>query len=49
MQPGRVLRVLQTGYQLGDRVIRPARVVVTGAPPATATGSTGPGSDVPGT
>jgi molecular chaperone GrpE len=35
---GRVLRVLQTGYQLGDRVIRPAKVVVSGAPPAT-TGS----------
>ena len=43
LPPGRVLRVLQTGYQLGDRVIRPAKVVVNGAPPAAA-GSAGPDS-----
>jgi molecular chaperone GrpE len=27
-QPGSVLQVLQKGYRLGDRVLRPARVVV---------------------
>ncbi|MBL9079504.1 MAG: nucleotide exchange factor GrpE [Planctomycetes bacterium] len=31
---GRILRVLQTGYQLGDRVVRHSRVVVAG-PAAT--------------
>ena len=29
---GRVLRVLQTGYLLGERVVRHSRVVVAGAP-----------------
>lgn len=32
--PGQITRVLQTGYQLGDRVIRPSRVMVAGEPPA---------------
>ena len=27
-EPGAVLQVLQKGYRLGDRVLRPARVVV---------------------
>jgi molecular chaperone GrpE len=31
---GQVVRVLQTGYQLGDKVIRHAKVIVAGAPPA---------------
>lgn len=31
---GQVLRVLQPGYLLGDRVVRHSRVVVAGAPPA---------------
>jgi molecular chaperone GrpE (heat shock protein) len=28
-----VLEVVQKGYRLGDRVLRPARVVVAAAPP----------------
>jgi molecular chaperone GrpE (heat shock protein) len=28
-----VLEVAQKGYRLGDRVLRPARVVVAAAPP----------------
>jgi molecular chaperone GrpE len=31
---GSVIQVLQKGYRLGDRVLRPARVVVAAAPPA---------------
>lgn len=31
---GHVVRVLQTGYQLGDRVVRHSRVVVAGKAPA---------------
>ena len=27
-EPGAVLEVLQRGYRLGDRVVRPARVIV---------------------
>ena len=30
--PGSVLEVIQPGYMLGDRVLRPARVVVAAAP-----------------
>jgi molecular chaperone GrpE len=30
---GSVIQVLQKGYRLGDRVLRPARVVVAAAPP----------------
>lgn len=33
MAPNHVLEVLQRGYQLHERVLRPARVVVTAAPP----------------
>jgi len=29
---GSVIQVLQKGYRLGDRVLRPARVVVAAAP-----------------
>ena len=32
-EEGDVLDVLQKGYKLGDRVLRPARVVVAAAPP----------------
>jgi molecular chaperone GrpE len=30
---GDVLQVIQKGYSLGDRVLRPARVVVSSGPP----------------
>ena len=30
---GTVIQVLQKGYRLGDRVLRPARVIVAGPPP----------------
>jgi molecular chaperone GrpE len=33
---GTVIQVLQKGYRLGDRVLRPARVVVAGPPPTEA-------------
>ena len=33
---GTVIQVLQKGYKLGDRVLRPARVVVSAAPPEEA-------------
>jgi molecular chaperone GrpE len=29
VEPGSVLQVVQKGYRLGDRVLRPARVVVS--------------------
>jgi molecular chaperone GrpE len=32
MPEGMILQVAQPGYMLGDRVVRPAQVVVTGAP-----------------
>jgi molecular chaperone GrpE len=32
-EEGSVIQVLQKGYTLGDRVLRPARVVVSGGPP----------------
>ena len=31
-EEGSVIQVLQKGYRLGDRVLRPARVVVAAAP-----------------
>ena len=34
-EEGSVIDVVQKGYTLGDRVVRPARVVVAAAPPAT--------------
>jgi len=33
-QEGAVIQVLQKGYRLGDRVLRPARVVVSAGSPA---------------
>lgn len=33
-EPGTVLQVVEPGYTLGDRVLRPARVIVSSAPPA---------------
>src|SRR5260370_21572856 len=33
-EEGSVIDVVQKGYKLGDRVVRPARVVVAAAPPA---------------
>jgi molecular chaperone GrpE len=36
---GTVIQVLQKGYKLGDRVLRPARVVVSAGTPAAETGS----------
>jgi molecular chaperone GrpE len=33
-EEGSVIEVLQKGYRLGDRVIRPARVVISSAPKA---------------
>jgi molecular chaperone GrpE len=43
-EEGTVIEVIQKGYKLGDRVLRPARVVVAGPaePPA---GDSGPGED----
>lgn len=43
--PGSVLLVLQKGYRLGDRLLRPARVVVAGEP--VASGATLPGGAGP--
>ena len=34
-EEGSVIDVVQKGYKLGDRVVRPARVVVAAAPPET--------------
>jgi molecular chaperone GrpE len=33
-EEGTVIQVLQKGYRLGDRVLRPARVVVSAGPAA---------------
>jgi molecular chaperone GrpE len=43
--PGSVLVVLQKGYRLGDRLLRPARVIVAGEP--VASGATGTGEATP--
>jgi molecular chaperone GrpE len=42
--PGTVISELQKGYKIGDRLLRPATVVVAIAPPATA-GPNGEGRD----
>jgi molecular chaperone GrpE len=43
--PGQVLEVMQSGYQLHDRVVRPSQVVVSGRPAtASATGDEGASS-----
>ena len=36
LEEGSVLQVIQPGYLLGDRVLRPARVVVSAGPPEAA-------------
>jgi molecular chaperone GrpE len=38
-EEGSVLEVVQKGYRLGDRVLRPARVVVAASPPQEDDGS----------
>ena len=38
---GTVIQVLQKGYRLGDRVLRPARVVVSAGLPGAEAGSDG--------
>jgi molecular chaperone GrpE len=43
--PGSVVAVLQKGYRLGDRLLRPARVIVAGEPVASAPA---PGEETPG-
>jgi molecular chaperone GrpE len=35
-KPGSILHELQKGYMIGDRLLRPAMVVVAVAPPASA-------------
>ena len=40
-EEGSVLDVIQKGYTLGDRVVRPARVVVAAAPAAGTEGNGG--------
>jgi len=34
LEEGSILEVIQKGYRLGERVLRPARVVVSAAPPS---------------
>jgi molecular chaperone GrpE len=34
VEEGTILEVIQKGYRLGDRVLRPARVVIAAAPAA---------------
>jgi molecular chaperone GrpE len=34
VEPGSILNVIQKGYELNDRVVRPARVIVAQQPPA---------------
>ena len=41
--PGTVIEVAQNGYQLHDRVVRPAQVVVSGRPAAAAGGTAASG------
>lgn len=40
LPPGHVAQVIQSGYMLGDRVLRPALVAVVKAPPKTPAAST---------
>jgi molecular chaperone GrpE len=42
-EPGSVLVVLQRGYRINDRLLRPARVIVAGEP--VQSGETRPGAD----
>lgn len=34
VEPGRIIESFQTGYKLGDRVLRPAKVVIATEPPS---------------
>ena len=43
--PGSVVEVLQTGYRIGERLLRPALVVVAKAPPEQPAGPNGRGAD----
>jgi molecular chaperone GrpE len=43
--PNTVLEVLQKGYKLRDRLLRPARVIISRPPEATAEGSEGEATD----
>jgi len=48
VRPGSVLVVLQKGYRISDRLLRPARVIVAGEPVvsgATGAGGSGDGAD----
>jgi molecular chaperone GrpE len=45
VEPNTVIDVLQKGYQLRDRLVRPARVVVTRAADAPAAGGEGEATD----
>ncbi|MEO0631181.1 MAG: nucleotide exchange factor GrpE, partial [Planctomycetota bacterium] len=36
VEPGRIAQVFQVGYMLGERVLRPAKVLVASEPPADA-------------
>jgi molecular chaperone GrpE len=46
VRPGCVLAVLQKGYRISDRLLRPARVIVAGEP--VVSGATAPGEDPAG-
>ena len=43
--PNTVLEVLQKGYKLRDRLLRPARVIIARPPEAAAEGSEGEATD----
>jgi hypothetical protein len=40
--PGSVVEVMQTGYRIGERLLRPALVVVAKAPPVPESEPAGP-------
>lgn len=46
--PGTVVSVLQTGYTIDERLLRPSMVVVASAPPEAAAGQSGPNGHAPG-
>jgi molecular chaperone GrpE len=47
-EEGSVIEVIQKGYRLGDRVLRPARVVVAGPAVKPPVRESGPGEGAPG-
>jgi molecular chaperone GrpE len=47
-EEGSVIEVVQKGYKLGDRVIRPARVVIAAPAPQPPVRESGPGEGAPG-